>query len=404
MATIVRKISSMPRSSSISTCSPGWWPSWPGRDDQQPVGADQRGQHARAARQRGGDHRAAHHAQPHPHPVVHAERGGELAGQPGRDPRAPAGGGALQLGQQRLGEDVEGQRGGHRVAGCAQHRRAADHPEHDRVARPDGDAVHRQGPELGDHPGRVVVAARARARHDDEQVTAGDGGADRGADPGRVVRLDRQAVRLTAGLAGLGGEHERVGVDDLAGAGLLADRPHLVPGRQDGHHRAPPDQQLRGPGRGGGGDVGGPQPVAFGQQQLGGADVLADRAHVLVGRHGRAQLGGVPAVVHVLAHHDRVPPGGHRVAGVDHVVGARLQVDRRRLARAEGVGGPDRDPVHARRVERRRGAGGPHRLGGDQARGVLRPGPAPPAAGPGSPMRRARCARRPGRERRGRRG
>ena len=61
----------------------------------------------------------------------------------------------------------------------------------------------------------------------------------------------------------------------------------------------------------------GAQPVAGGQQQLGGADVLADRAHVLVGRDRRAQLGASVDVVHVLAHDHSVKSVGQGVAGVD---------------------------------------------------------------------------------------
>ena len=46
---------------------------------------------------------------------------------------------------------------------------------------------------------------------------------------------------------------------------------------------------------------------------------------MLVGRDGGAQLGAAGVVVvHVLAHDHRVPAGGHRVAGVDHVVGVRV--------------------------------------------------------------------------------
>ena len=130
----------------------------------------------------------------------------------------------------------------------------------------------------------------------------------------------------------------------------------------------PPDGQ---PGRPGGGrrrHVDRPHPVPLRQQQLARADVLADRADVLVGRDGGAQLGPVVVVVHVLAHDHRVPAGRHRVAGVDHVVGARRQVRGRGLARAEGVRRADRDAVHPGRVERRRGPGGPDRGGGDQPR------------------------------------
>ena len=184
----------------------------PGGHHEQAVGADQRGEHAGAARQRGRDHRPAHLAQPHPHPVVHAERGGQLAGQPRPGPRPAAGHGSLQLSQQGRGEDVEGQRGRYRVAGCPENRRAFDDAQDHRMARPDRDAVHGQGAELGHDPGGVVVAARARARHDDQQVAGGHGGAHGAGEGSGIVGLDRQAARRAAGLADLGGQHERVGV------------------------------------------------------------------------------------------------------------------------------------------------------------------------------------------------
>ena len=115
----------------------------PGRHDQQAVGADERGQHAGAARQRRGHDLAADPPEPDPDPVVRAERGGQLAGQPGGGRRALARGGALERGQQRRGEDVEGQRGRDRVAGGAEHRGAAStDAEHDRVPGPHRDAVH----------------------------------------------------------------------------------------------------------------------------------------------------------------------------------------------------------------------------------------------------------------------
>ena len=65
------------------------------------------------------------------------------------------------------------------------------------------------------------------------------------------------------------------------------------------------------------GEVDGAQPVALGQQQLGRADVLADRAHVLPRRGGGADLRHVVLPVHVLAHDDGVEALGQRVAGVD---------------------------------------------------------------------------------------
>ena len=109
--------------------------------------------------------------------------------------------------------------------------------------------------------------------------------------------------------------------------------------------------QLDHAGRGAGGDVDRAQPVALGQQQLGGADVLADRADVLVGRHGGAQLGApVRSVVHVLAHDDGVVAGRQRVAGVDDL--EVVQQHRCGLGGADGLGGPHGDAVHGRGVER----------------------------------------------------
>ena len=214
------------------------------------------------------------------------------------------------------------------------------------------DAVHHQRPEFSYDPGGVVVAAGARTCHDDQQIAVGHGGADGLGNASRVVWLDRQALRFAVGLTCLDGQHERVGIEDLPRADLGADRPYLVTGGQHADPRAAPDEKIGGPGGGSRGEVDRPQPVTLGQQQLGCADVLADRAHVLIRGHGRAQLGAAACVVHVLTHDDRVASGGHRVTGVDHVVGVRIQVYGRRLAGAEGVGGAHGDPVHAGRVER----------------------------------------------------
>ena len=60
-----------------------------GGDDEQPVGAHERGEHAGAARERRGDEPAADAAEPDADPVVGAERGG----QPAREPRRARAGG-----------------------------------------------------------------------------------------------------------------------------------------------------------------------------------------------------------------------------------------------------------------------------------------------------------------------
>ena len=72
-----------------------------------------------------------------------------------------------------------------------------------------------------------------------------------------------------------------------------------------------PDGKLLHAGRDRRGQVGGTQPVAFREQQLAGADVLADGADVLVRRGSGEQFGpAFGVVVDVLAHHDRVRPSG----------------------------------------------------------------------------------------------
>ncbi len=85
------------------------------------------------------------------------------------------------------------------------------------MARADSDAVDCQLAEPIHERGRVVVAAGARAGDHDQQVAAPDRHADRVGDPTLVVGLDRQHHDLAAGLTGLAGEHQRVGLEQLAG-------------------------------------------------------------------------------------------------------------------------------------------------------------------------------------------
>ena len=104
--------------------------------------------------------------------------------------------------------------------------------------------------------------------------------------------MGRQRASQPASRAWVASISELVSMISPARGGR-ADRPDLVPGGQDGDHRAAPDDEV-GRARGGrGGQVRGAQPVPLGEQQFGRADVLADRPDMLVGRHGRAQFGGV---------------------------------------------------------------------------------------------------------------
>ena len=173
-------------------------PFHPGRHDQQPVGTDQRRQHPGTARQRRGHQGTADGTEPDPHPVVHAERRCELAGQPGRHPRPLARRRAGQLGEQRYREDVERERRRYRVAGRAEHRGLPDDPEHDRVPGPDGDPVHGQHAFRRHYLRRVVVPPGTGPGDHDQQIAPGGGRSHGGSDPGRVVRLDRQHLRLAA--------------------------------------------------------------------------------------------------------------------------------------------------------------------------------------------------------------
>ena len=84
----------------------------------------------------------------------------------------------------------------------------------------------------------------------------------------------------------------------------------LVARGHDRHPRPATNRELREAGRTRRGDVHRPQPMALGQQELGRADVLADRADVLIGRRGRLQLGLGAVEMYVLAHDDGVEAVG----------------------------------------------------------------------------------------------
>ena len=82
------------------------------------------------------------------------------------------------------------------------------------------------------------------------------------------------------------------------------------------------------PGGAAGGHVDRAQSMTLGKEELGGADVLADRADVLVRHDGRPQLGPVLDIVDVLAHDDGVESIGKGIPGVDHLEGAGGEQDR----------------------------------------------------------------------------
>ena len=112
-----------------------------------------------------------------------------------------------------------------------------------------------------------------------------------------------------------------------------------------------------------------------------GADILADRTHVLVGRRRRAQPASAPSRMHVLAHHHRVEPVRHRVAGVDHLVVAGCEPQRCGGGGAGGVpGAPRCRPWPRRRRPARNDSPRPARPSPGRPRPRARGAPAAPAA------------------------
>ena len=330
-ATIVRSISPTPRRSATSTVLARVVALEPGGHDEQAVGAHERGEHAGAARQRRRHELAADAAEPHAHPVVHAHRRGELAREPRAGARALGRRRALEGGQQRRGEDVERQRGRDRVAGRAEHRRA----RRPRRARPGGRAgPPRRGPRAC--PSRSTTARRV-------VVAPGARPGDRRSRGRRASRRRARRRAIASGSSGTISLRHAVAARPPRPAPTSMSElvSRITPGRRiacrpGGSRRRSGSTATTGrrrtststaPAAAAAATSTGRSRWPVGQQQLGGADVLADRAHVLVGRDRGAQL-GAPAVVvvDVLAHDDGVEAVGQRIAGVER--------RRRRRARA----------------------------------------------------------------------
>ena len=264
----------------------------PGGHDEQAVRAHERREHAGAARQRRRHELAADASEPDAHPVVHAHRRRELArepragarvARPASRPRAPR---AAARRRCRTSATPRPGSRARRAPACAStapsttgwpgpDRHAVDRERAEPLddARPCGRRARRSTPRP-----TITRSARAAASRTAAAIASGSSG----------TISPRHAV--AAGRLGLRDEHERVRVEDHAGRRLGADRADLVAGRQHRDDRRAVDEHVDGAGGRRGGDVDRPQAMALGQQQLGGADVLADRAHVLVGRDGAAQL------------------------------------------------------------------------------------------------------------------
>ena len=110
--------------------------------------------------------------------------------------------------------------------------------------------------------------------------------------------------------------------------------------------------------------------MTFEQEELVGDDVLADRAHVLIRDRLAAELGRTISDADVFAHHHGVETFGERIPGVDHLVSADGNQERRFLRGADGVGRAHGDSVHGRSVEGRRRPLRPNVAGRDPASGL----------------------------------
>ena len=291
IATIVPSISSRPRSSPISTSSPGVMALQARRYHQQSVRPHQRRQHAAATGKRRG----------HQPPPTRPRRTRTQSSMPIgeailRASRARVRGGArhgaLEVGQQRRGEDLEGQRRRHRIARRAEHRRGVD-----------------RRPSTTGCPGRTATPCTAStpSRCPDLRRCSRLG---LRSSPATMISRSHEATALETAWAIPSGSSGSIGsasalqptswacaasISELVSSswpGVVGGR-WAAPRRRSAAPRRPARRRTTSsvaPAAAAAATSTGPQPVAFGQQQLGGADVLADRPHVLVRRHGGTQL------------------------------------------------------------------------------------------------------------------
>ena len=348
----------------------------PRRDAQHTVGLDHRGNHARAAADRGGDQPAAHAPQVDAHELFQPQARGNLARQHGRHflrflCRAAQVSGN-QLAQHLLTDDDCGDR----IAGQADDRRAVDHRQNGGLAGHDVDAVHKNLAQRFQDAHREIVLARGRARDDDHDVVLTDGVLHAARNQRQVVGNPRQPGRRAAPFLYEGRGDARVELDDAPGCGPFAGFDQLGAGRKDPHPRRPDDRNLRLTRGQQGAEIVRAQLVAARQQRLGRHDVFADQPHVLPRRRGVPDF-DLPfaGLEHPLDHDDGIGPAGQRIAGV-HVLERRAvrgrsafggdagERERGEFAGAERVLGANRDAVHGRAVVVR---GRP--LGEDRRRG-----------------------------------
>ena len=233
--------------------------------------------------------------------------------------------------------------------------------------------MHQQLPLRAQHRRAVVAATRRRAGEQQHEVRRiPQRRQQRLANIPRLVGHAGQHPGLAARRAYLGRQHQTVGFDDLARRGRDAWRHQLAAGRQDVHARPASQQHAVMAAAGQRPQIHRPQHVVGRQHQFAGDHILAQRPHVLPGRDRAANCDAFAVqFLRMLDHDDAVRAWRQRVAGVDWLrLFRQPQRERARLGRAARPCRCHRVAVHGRRVIVRRGQARVHALCRHPAQGL----------------------------------
>lgn len=178
-------------------------------------------------------------------PVLHSHRRRELSGELSSSSRAILIGGLLEFGEQRSGDEIERQGGRDGVSRHADDRGRRHDTKNDRVSRLDGNAVCRNGADPLEHRSGVVAPSGRRSskhEHDVGFLACPEYGFGQHL---WIVRENRELLRLGACLMGLAGQHERVGVAELAGCEGDADGLQFISRGKNRDDRSLIDEHVR---------------------------------------------------------------------------------------------------------------------------------------------------------------
>ncbi len=276
----------------------------------------------------------------------------------------------------RRHEGVEGEdrRGG--KPGQHGDRLAADHRQAERLARLQGDPVddHARAAEPGHDAVRQVAGALGGATTEHDHVAGRKRVAHHRLEPRLVVRERAEPHRFAACLDDCGSKDRAVAVVDRARPQRLTRLHQLVTGRENRHLGPPRDVDRRQAAGRQHADLARADARAAPQQGLAAGDVGACVGDELAGGGGAPQLDRRPLrgldELRVLDHQHRVGAARQHAAGRDRRRSPRLdrerrrtaarqdlaveqEATRRRVARADEVGGTYRKPVHTGAIERR---------------------------------------------------